>query len=462
MLRFVPALGLATVAAGLAVPSPEQTAWQDMEVGAMITFNLQTLCLEKGDPGASTQRCQKLGYVPTLEATAAWNPSALDTDQWVQSAADFGAKYIVLVVDHMTGFTLWDTSVHNFSIAHTQWRGGGGDILTDFVASCKKYGLKPGVFYSTHYNWYLGVNNYKVGWPPLGGKTYTQAEYDSMASAQLKELFTNYGPLLEVWFDGGINPALTPKAAATVTQHAPRAICHSCNGFNRDVGVRWMGNEEARMPIPSWAASNGTVQGDPHGPMFIPPSSDSVLREHYWFWYKDSEHTMKTTARLVQDYLNTVGHAANLILNMAPDTTGAVPAVDVARYKTIPTALDCLFAKEVYAANNTKPLTKESATVTFDLPKAVSLQNVSLTVQEDLTHGQAINTWSVKLTAADGRSMTYSSVGVGHKRIVNLVSDKPIAVTQLTFTASALFADSAVLSRVKIHNWAGTESCDKL
>ena len=34
----------------------------------------------------------------TREAIRDWNPSALDTDKWVEAAVSFGAKYIVLVV----------------------------------------------------------------------------------------------------------------------------------------------------------------------------------------------------------------------------------------------------------------------------------------------------------------------------------------------------------------------------
>lgn len=32
-----------------------------------------------------------------------------------------------------------------------------------------------------HFNWFLGVDGYKVGHPPLGPKTYTQAEYLEIA-----------------------------------------------------------------------------------------------------------------------------------------------------------------------------------------------------------------------------------------------------------------------------------------
>ena len=178
----------------------------DLEVAAMICFNLQTICADRG-PRTTTQRCQKYGYVPTIETTAAWNPSGLDTDEWARVAASFGAKYIILVAGHMSGFTLWNTKLNNFSIAHTQYKGGGQDVVSDLLASCKKYNLKLGFFYSVHFNWYLGVNNFEVGWPPLGPKNYTQAEYLAIAKAQLEEvidLFGDEGPL-EVWFDGNLN-----------------------------------------------------------------------------------------------------------------------------------------------------------------------------------------------------------------------------------------------------------------
>jgi hypothetical protein len=38
---------------------------------------------------------------------------------------------------------------------------------------------------------------------------------------------------------------------------------------------------------------------------------------------------------------------ANLILNIAPDGTGAIPAEDVARYKEMGEAIQCLFSKSI-------------------------------------------------------------------------------------------------------------------
>jgi len=140
----------------VALPSQKQLDWLDLEVSAMIGWNLQTVCTPKsaGHWPATPQKCQARSktegaiYVPTRAAVENWNPAGTDTDEWARVAASFGAKYVVMVADHMTGFTWWDTKQHNYSIAHTKYKGGGGDIAAELIASCKKYGLKLGFFYS--------------------------------------------------------------------------------------------------------------------------------------------------------------------------------------------------------------------------------------------------------------------------------------------------------------------------
>eukprot|EP01064_Diplonema_japonicum_P034425 TRINITY_DN7118_c0_g1_i1.p1 TRINITY_DN7118_c0_g1~~TRINITY_DN7118_c0_g1_i1.p1 ORF type:complete len:457 (+),score=91.30 TRINITY_DN7118_c0_g1_i1:71-1441(+) len=440
-------------AQGVAKPSAKQLGWMDLEVGAMITWNLQTYCMEENNPGRSSQKCQSMGYVPSLKSTAEWNPYALDTDKWVEIASSFGAKYIVLVADHMTGFTLWDTKLHNFSIAHTKWKGGGGDLVKDFLTSCEKYNMKPGFFYSSHYNWFLGVNDFKVGWPPLGGVTYTQEQYNDIVGKQLRELY-GYKGAYEVWYDGGVDTVLTPSVPQVVSELVPDALCHSCVNFSRDVGLRWMGNEEGVMPLPSWGASNGTVNGDPHSVSFMPPSADTVLREHYWFWWNNTENTIKSTTKLVSNYLTSVGRASNLILNMAPDSTGAVPQADVTAYAKFGAAIKCLFSDQIYDVNITAPMQPAGTgwAYTFTVP---ATRNMSFSVMEDQTAGQVVNEWHLSA----GGLTVLSSTGIGHKRIVNIASEAsgPVAYT---LTVSSSFEAVPKLRRITAYNWVGKELCD--
>eukprot|EP01051_Picozoa_sp_SAG22_P024778 SAG22_NODE_7029_length_784_cov_1.347445_1_plen_168_part_01 len=145
----------------------------------MITFGMQTYKL------------LRVGSKDTVQPAAAFNPDKLDTDIWVAAAKSFGAKYAVLVGSHRSGFTLWPTKSHNFSVAASPWRQGKGDVLKDFVASCHKHGLTPGIFWTQRFSDYFGVaNNATVKTTQAvaaHGQRVTQDQYDAMMSTELTE-----------------------------------------------------------------------------------------------------------------------------------------------------------------------------------------------------------------------------------------------------------------------------------
>jgi len=59
-------------------PSPQQVAWQDLEIGALIHFGLNVMDREWGDGPAD----------PLV-----FNPTQLDAGQWVAAAKSAGARY---------------------------------------------------------------------------------------------------------------------------------------------------------------------------------------------------------------------------------------------------------------------------------------------------------------------------------------------------------------------------------
>ena len=88
--------------AGLPRPTPEQTAWQDLELGLFFHFDISVF--PDGDEGAWTRQ----GHLdPSL-----YNPAKLDTDQWLQAAKAMGAGYTVFVAKHCTGFISWQSNLH--------------------------------------------------------------------------------------------------------------------------------------------------------------------------------------------------------------------------------------------------------------------------------------------------------------------------------------------------------------
>eukprot|EP00041_Stephanoeca_diplocostata_P031425 m.978381 g.978381 ORF g.978381 m.978381 type:complete len:539 (+) comp23956_c1_seq20:62-1678(+) len=500
---------VALAAQPVAKPTQQQLQWQDLEVSSMLGWNLQTICRPQGQGGITSQRCQASSktegalFVPDQETIANWNPYAVDTDEWARVSASFGAKYIVLVADHMTGFTLWDTKYHNYSIAHTKYKGGGGDIVKELIESCKKYNIKLGFFYSVHFNWYLGVSGYKVGHPPLGPRTYTQEEYLAIAMAQLREvsrLFGDDGPV-EIWFDGGTGPSAS-VVGPVVHEVVPNAVCHSCDpNFTAAGAVRWMGNEEGRMPLPSWGSGATANGGDPLGTSFEPPSSDTVLREHYWFHQNGTENSTRSTLQLVHTYLATVGRASNLILNVAPDGTGAIPSSDVTRYAEMGAAVKCLFSQPLgdsSAVNATLPMDVHGG-MTFALPAPAVSSNISIVLRELQTEGQLIGNYSLMCAYASTAPTTKQLVGqeaavtdpawepcvmgglsgvmptkyfpgIGHKRILVLTAPQSNSDTgsqrSLTHVRVQVYSHFATgtqvptLRDISLYDWMGkVESC---
>jgi alpha-L-fucosidase len=168
----------------LAVPTVDQAAWQDLELGMFIHIAPQTWQDSESDTLATP--AEKI------------NPEKLDTEQWVRVAESMGATYIVFVAKHEGGFCWWQTDTTDFSIKKSPWRDGTGDILRDLSASCRKHDLKLGIYLSPQ------DRIHGVG---VGGRAENaarQADYERLFRTQLTEVLSRYGEMVEVWFDGSL------------------------------------------------------------------------------------------------------------------------------------------------------------------------------------------------------------------------------------------------------------------
>jgi alpha-L-fucosidase len=117
-----------------------------------------------------------------------YNPSDLDCDQWVRVARDAGFRYVLLTTKHHDGFCLWDTKYTDYGVASTNVKT---DIVAAVAKACKKYGLEFADYYSL---WDRHEPSFKDKDPQ---------KYIDFMKNQLTELFTNYGPICELWLDGG-------------------------------------------------------------------------------------------------------------------------------------------------------------------------------------------------------------------------------------------------------------------
>jgi alpha-L-fucosidase len=380
-------------ASALARPTTDQLLWQDGELGMFIHYSINTYLNQEWDGSAS------------LANLSLFNPANLNTDQWVAAAEAMGARYIVFVAKHVGGFCMWRTTTSQYSIQNTPYKNGQGDVLRDLVASCKARHMRLGVYLSPQ-DRFLGAG--------VGGTTFNPADqqrYNTAYRTQLTEVLRDYGPFVEVWFDGSI---VTP-IADILDRYARDAMIFQCPGGLAT--IRWVGNENGVCPYPAWnavsraAADGGTAtaaDSDPAGTAWLPIECDTTTRSG-WFWSTGNAASLKSLDSLMAAYYQSVGHGAVLLLNMTPDPTGAFPQSDVDRIRQFGQEVQRRFSRPVAQTAGT------GSELTLTLSEPSTLNHVVL--MEDITQGERIRQYTVDGRVGGLWQQLCSGTAVGHKKI---------------------------------------------
>jgi len=298
------------------VPTKQQLAWHEMEFYLFTHFGPNTFTDKEWGEGT--------------EPEDIFNPTNLDCRQWCRVAKAAGAKGIIITAKHHDGFCLWPSKYSTHTVRESKWKNGKGDVLKELSQACKEYGLKFGVYISP---W--DRNHPKYGTP----------EYNDVFVNMMKEIFTDYGPIWELWWDGANGEGPNGKKQVydwdrfkkTVRQLSPNTVIFS------DVGpdIRWCGNEKGMAGETNWnlldtagftpgagAPPVDTLnRGNVNGKNWVPAECDVSIRPG-WFYHKEEDGKVKTPEELFQLYLKSVGRGANLLLNVPPDRTGRINEKD--------------------------------------------------------------------------------------------------------------------------------------
>ena len=335
------------------VPKPNQMGGLENEFIAFVHFGPNTFSRREWGTG--------------MEDPKLFNPSGLDTDQWVKAMKDAGMKMVVLTVKHHDGYVIYQSRYTDHGIMQSPFMNGKADVLKNLSASCHKYGMKLGVYLSpadlfqiespTGLYGNLSAKTERVIPRDVPGRPFADNhkfkfvvdDYNEYFLNQLFELLTEYGPIHEVWFDGA-----KPKDKGGQTYNyeawltmirtlAPEAVV-----FGRG-DVRWCGNEAGATRDTEWNVvpfyQHPDSSGFSHAQKkdigsidmlkgarflhYLQPETDTSIREG-WF-YRDEEHQKSRSADDVFDiYERSVGGNATFILNIPPNREGRFSDRDVA------------------------------------------------------------------------------------------------------------------------------------
>jgi alpha-L-fucosidase len=412
----------------LARPTRQQYAWHEQE-------RIMFVCL---DP-ATWQGREYDNHTTPLSAI---NPAQLETDQWYRAAQLWGAKEILFVAKHTGGFCWWQTGTSTYGVKETPWREGRGDVMKDLAASCRKQGMKLGV--------YLSPND-DVHGAAGGGRCKTpeaQETYNQIYRQQLTELLSHYGEIFEIWFDG----SCVINVSDLLQQHAPTAMVFQ----GPQATIRWPGTESGRLPYPAWNSLSRqdlktgvatAAQGNPDGDVWAPLEADTTLYNHNWFWSVENEKKRKNLDELMDIYYQSVGRGGVLLLNSTPNTNGLIPEDDLKLYTAFGKEIERRFSQPIAEVTNR---TGTNVEITLSPPRILN----HAVLMEDYREGERIRAYVLE-GLIDGQWKELSrGISVGRKKIDSFRS---VLVSRVRLRVTESVGES-IIRRFSVFNVEGVSA----
>ena len=376
------------------LPSKAQLDYHKEELAAFIHYGMNTYTNSEWGNGR--------------ENPQNFNPTNLDTDQWIKTLKDAGFKRTIMVVKHHDGFVIYPSKYTDHTVAASPWKDGKGDLLEEISKSATKYDMNMGVYLSP---WDANNPKYHVS---------TEKEYNEYYLNQLKEIlgnpkYGNNGKFIEVWMDGARGSG-AQKVTYTFDEwfkYIKEAEGDIAIFSAQPTSVRWIGNERGIAGDPVWhkvkkAKITDDVKneylnhGDPEGDMYSVGEADVSIRSG-WFYHDNQQP--KSIKDLMDIYFKSVGRGTPLLLNIPPNKEGKFADADVARLQEFRATLDQMYATDF----------AKGATVTASSTRKNHLYQAS-----NLTDGKDDTSWALSNDAKTGEF----TVDLGQKRRFDVVELK--------------------------------------
>lgn len=317
----------------LPVPSTTPSAAQQQQIarkyGMFIHFGINTFHDEEWTDGS--------------KPASSYAPSAIDAEQWIQTAKDAGMKYVILITKHHDGFCLWDSQYTDYDVASS---GNPTNVVEEVAKACKKHGIGLGLYYSL---WDRKVNGDVAD-------RKQDAAYNTYMINQLEELITiaeKHTPIVEFWFDGGWVKQNYRWPVMDIYQTIKKRQPDCQIGINWSIGSPENADKHPVLPqdqqegYPIRYFPSDFRLGDPYLPAdndpkvfthdgkdYYMPWESTICISQRWF-YNTTDHTFKSIDELEKLYRQCTKNDNILILSCPPNRDGQLRAEDIAILKEL-------------------------------------------------------------------------------------------------------------------------------
>ena len=429
----------------LPVPTEAQAKWQGLELGMFIHFDIEVF---DKDYQTTHERGFAHKAMGEIDPKAMFNPKASRYRSMARCHKISARKYACFTCKHSSGFLMWQSDLYPYGVKQSPWKNGKGDVVQDYLASCRKAGIEPGLYCSAGGNswWNVHRGQYQYRHGQITGKPEDVQAFVDMDLKMYEDLWSKTGAPIYMWFDGGINP-FGERLNPLIEKYLPHTVCF--NGPENGVPgglARWSGNEKGFAPYPLWNTIDITDDqkdrgpGSPDGKYWVPVEANVPLRYHVWMWQSDTEPQILSLSTLMADYLNTVGNGSNFIINANIDPDGQVPAADANRLTEFGDTIRKWFGQSIAETSG------RGETIELKLPQPTEIDFVS--IMEDIRRGQRVRSYAVE-GLVDGKwKKLCDGESIGHKRIQQFDRVKASAI-RLHVTQSVA---EPIIKKLAIYN----------
>ena len=284
-----------------------------------------------------------------------------------------------------------------------------------------------------------------------------QEAYNKIFRQQLTEVLTNYGPMLEVWFDGNCIVDIDD----ILEKHASQSVIFQ----SKKASIRWPGSESGMLAYPAWNSLSSKdlnsgistqYNDDPDGDAWAPLEADAPLYNHNWFWNPTNEKKRKSLQNLIDMYYKSVGYGGVMLLNASLDTTGKITIGDKNAYRALGETIQQRFSNPIKQLDNKKG---NVFTISFDKATAVN----HIVIEEDYRYGHRIRKYTLHGKINNKWEIITQGSSVGRKKIDAFATQN---ITELKLTIDT-YVNTPLIRSLKvynvnnyIHNPAPTETND--